>query len=482
LHLPLPHVLIYPAFGNLFLAFYVPVVCCIVFTEREMSTETNPATAGAASMFKKKIRVSSGVRQLDRQLGALFIGDNVVWYDDAGSLASTFSLNFVQESQRQDKPLIYITFDRSPRTLLEDLGPLAQNQHLTILDCFTHGKGDGSEVFSKFYEKDGAQWPYRIVRINAPGDPDVVSEAFYSLHGTMKGDVRFVFDSLTGMQDLWGGEEAILKFYSHACPRLYELDTIAYWIMEKGAHSERLRANINHIAQVAIDLSVNRGKSALTILKADKRTPDALNTPLVYWNDGLDVAFETETGKGGTIDLGGRVRQIRKRQAMPQKELAALVGVTPSTISQIESGTIYPSLPGLYKIAQVLNVQVAAFFQDRSDPAGQVVFSGAGTRVGLSDLPKRDVVGYRLSPADFDAAAEPYLIEIPAGKKLPAHFFIHKGQEMGYLLEGHVELKIGSRLVPAKPGDVIYLSREIPSQWKNTGRGRVRLLWVKIKK
>ena len=170
-------------------------------------------------MFKKKIRVSSGVSQLDRQLGGLFIGDTVVWYDNAGSLASIFSLNFIQESQRQNKPLIYltgelpfqwkntgewtarllwvqnkpliyITFDRSPKTLLEDLGSLAENQHLTILDCFTHGKGDGSEVFSKFYEKDGAQWPYQIVRINAPGDPQVVSEAFYNLHGTMTGDVR----------------------------------------------------------------------------------------------------------------------------------------------------------------------------------------------------------------------------------------------------------------------------------------------------
>ena len=432
-------------------------------------------------MFKKKIRVSSGVSQLDRQLGGLYIGDNVVWYDDAGSLASTFSLNFIRESQHHNKPLIYISFDRSPRTLLEDLGPLAENQHLTILDCFTHGKGDGSEVFSKFYEKDGAQWPYRIVRINEPGDPEVVSDAFYSLHGTMDGDVRFVFDSLTGMQDLWGGEEAILKFYSHACPRLYELDTIAYWIMEKGAHSDRLRANINHIAQVAIDLSVNRGKSALTILKADKRSPDSLNTPLIYWNDGLDVAFETETGKGGNIDLGGRVKQIRNRQAMPQKELAALVGVTPSTISQIESGTIYPSLPGLFKIAQVLNVPVAAFFQERTDAAGQAVFSGKAARVPLADLPKGDVSGYRLFPADVDADAEPYLIEIPSGKKLSAHFFAHKGQELGYLLEGHLELKIGSRLYPAGPGDVILLAREFPSQWRNTGKEVARLLWVKIK-
>jgi transcriptional regulator with XRE-family HTH domain/KaiC/GvpD/RAD55 family RecA-like ATPase len=434
-------------------------------------------------MFKKKTRVSSGVGRLDRQLGGLFIGDNVVWYDNAGSLAATFSLNFIRESQRQNKPLIYISFDRSPRTLLEDLGPLAENRHMTILDCFTHGKGDGSEVFSKFYEKDGAQWPYQIVRINDPQDPGVVSEAFYGLHSAMKGDVRFVFDSLTGMQDLWGGEEAILKFYSHACPRLYELDTIAYWIMERGAHSERLRANINHIAQVAVELSVNRGKSSLTILKADKRRPDALNTPMVYWNDGLDVAFESESGKGGNIDLGGRVKQIRQRQGMPQKELAAAVGVTPSTISQIESGTIYPSLPALFKIAQVLEVPVAGLFQDRSDQARQVVFTGGGTRMTLSaDLSKQDVAAYRLSPAGFDADAEPCLIEIPAGKKLSAHFMIHKGQEIGYLIEGRLELKIGSRVHQARAGDVIYLAGKLPSHWKNRGTTTARLFWVKINK
>ena len=86
--------------------------------------------------------------------------------------------------------------------------------------------------------------------------------------------------SFAGQQETYlniQGEDAILKFYSRACPRLYELDTIAYWIMDKGAHSERLRASINQIAQVAIELSISRGKSALTIRKADKRKPDALN-------------------------------------------------------------------------------------------------------------------------------------------------------------------------------------------------------------
>ena len=29
-------------------------------------------------------------------------------------------------------------------------------------------------------------------------------------------------------------------------------------------------------------------------------------------------------------------------------------------------------------------------------------------------------------------------------------------------------------------GDVIYLEDDMPTQWKNTGKGAARLLWVKI--
>ncbi|MGI9568709.1 MAG: helix-turn-helix domain-containing protein, partial [Desulfobulbia bacterium] len=88
-------------------------------------------------MSLKKIRVTSGVDQLDKLLDELYIADNVVWHDDAGSLAAVFCLSFIQVSQAQNKPLIYASFDRSPRNLIEKLGPLANNRNLIILDCFT---------------------------------------------------------------------------------------------------------------------------------------------------------------------------------------------------------------------------------------------------------------------------------------------------------------------------------------------------------
>lgn len=431
-------------------------------------------------MFSEKVRVSTGLSELDRYLDGLYIGDNVIWYDEAGSLAFPFTLNLVQESQKHSKPLIYAIFDRSPKTLVEELGPLAQDPQLTILDCFTHGKGDGSSVFSKFYEKNGAQWPYKIVKVNEPWKPEKVAESIYGIHQTLSGDVRFVFESLTGMQDLWGGEDSVLKFYSHSCPRLYELETIAYWVVEKGAHSNRLKAHINQIAQVAIDLAIKRGKSTLTILKAHNRKPKSLNKPESFWADGMAVSFDIEKTVPSGLDLGARLKQLRTKQGMNQKELAGMVGVTPSTISQIESNLIYPSLPALFKMAQILSVDAGYFFQSKSAGHKPSVFAGGGKAAMFPDLPKGSIKGQHLLPLDLPSPIEPYFLEIPAGKKLPSHFFVHKGEEFGFLFEGELQVTIQNCVKHLTAGDVVYLTRHIPSQWKNSGKKAARMIWLKI--
>ncbi len=430
----------------------------------------------------EKVPVSSGVPQLDHLLAGLFIGDNVVWHDDAGSLASVFCLSFLHVSQSQNKPLIYVSFDRSPRNLIEKLGPLSENPLLTILDCFTFGKGAGSSVFLKFYEESGSEKPCPIVRVDDPRQMDRVVERLYELHAPMKGDVRLVFESLTGMAELWGGEEQVLQFYSHSCPRLYELNTVAYWVMEKKAHTPRFRAQINQIAQVAIDLSIKRGTTSLTILKAEKRDLDHFHKPHHYWVKDQILSFDTEKRIGRGIDLGQRVKELRTKKGLSQTELAQFVGVTPSTISQIESNLIYPSLPGLLKMAEILSIEVSSFFQGKADPKKRVVFSAQeAVAVKFSDLPEGSIQGKYLTPIDLETKAEPYVIEIPPFQTLSAHFFIHKGEEMGYLLSGELQVKLKKDLYSLHPGEVIYLVSEMPMEWKNPGPEVARLFWVKIK-
>ena len=339
---------------------------------------------------------------------ALLIGDNVVWLDDAGSLATVFCNNFIMASQSQERPLIYVTFDRSPKNLLEKLGPLAGYPEMTILDCFTNGMGDGSDVFMKFYQDQEHQQSVNVVLVDNPTDPAEVADRLFELQSGLTGDVRFVMESITGMQELWGGEDAMINFYSHACPRLYELNTIAYWIMEKGAHSQRLKSAITQIAQVVLELSIKRGTTSLTVVKAENRTPDSLHKPLNYWTKGNSVSFDSQRRATGRFDLGKRLKELRAKKGLSQTDLAKLVGVTPSTISQVESNHIYPSLPALIKMADVLSVDISSFFYESAEERQRLVFSADdAVEVKLGDLPAGALSARLLTPMDLDRKAEP---------------------------------------------------------------------------
>ncbi|MFH1102487.1 MAG: helix-turn-helix domain-containing protein [Pseudomonadota bacterium] len=428
------------------------------------------------------VSVPSGVDHLDDLLNGLYVGDNVVWHDDSGSLADLFCLNFIRKSEAQKKPIIYVSFDRSPKNLADKLGPLADYKKLIILDGFTQGKGAGSAIFLKYYEEKEKRPACRIHMMKSPDRPETVMDILYGIHASLSGDVRLVFESLTGMQELWGSEDAVIRFYSHSCPRLYELNTIAYWILEKRAHTSRLRAQINRIAQVAIELAVKRGTTSLTILKAEKRDLEAQNRPYVYWTKEMNVFLETEKGASGRQNIGRRLKNLRKRRDLSQAELARLVGVTASSVSQVESNQIYPSLSALMKMADVLSVDVSAFFREEETQKERVVFPfSLATEIKSRNILKGEVQIRRLSPIDFKGKAEPYLFEIPAGMTLSNHFFACKGEEMGYVLSGAVCFQMNDTDYTGNTGDVISFTSASPNRWWNPGQSIARLLWIIIR-
>ncbi len=432
-------------------------------------------------MASENKHIHSGVTDLDQLLGGLFIGDNVVWHDSAGSLAPVFWMNFVRAAQTQEKPMIYVCFDRSPKNLLEKLGSLGQVPELTVLDCFTCGKGESSGIFLQFYDKPESEFPCRIIRMEDPQNIESVAETIFEIHRHLKGEVCFIFESLTGMQDLWENEDTVLKYYSRTCPRLYELNTVAYWMMEKEAHSPRLRAHINAIAQVAIELSVKRGKTFLTLLKAENRQIETQDEPLLYWTRDLEVTFQPEGRAISRFDLGPRVKALRKQRGLSQTELARLIGVTPSNISQVESNIIFPSIPALIKMAEILSVEISAFFQEPDLIVRRSVFRGSqGIEVQLNDLPKGSIFAKRLLPLDMDELADPYLIEIPPGKKLLSHFFLFKGEEIGHLISGTIQMKLNQTLHEINRGDTVFLTDNTPSQWINSGEEPARFFWIKL--
>jgi Nif-specific regulatory protein len=87
----------------------------------------------------------------------------------------------------------------------------------------------------------------------------------------------------------------VLRFFGHLCPRLYDLDTIAYWLLETEAHSHGFLAKIRHITQVVIDVAVAGGVRTITVRKAVNRRSTDFGVPQRFEvvGNGITIAAES---------------------------------------------------------------------------------------------------------------------------------------------------------------------------------------------
>jgi transcriptional regulator with XRE-family HTH domain len=176
--------------------------------------------------------------------------------------------------------------------------------------------------------------------------------------------------------------------------------------------------------------------------------------------------------------LGERIRALRAERSLQQRQLAEKAGLTPSMVSQIESGRLSPSLNTVGKLAAALGVPIASLFDGQ--PAGQVhvtrkrdypvvSFDGTSERwavlgAGLFDGKIRGVVS-TLAPRSRGVKTDKVVIK-PGQMKL------------FYVLDGEVALHYGGDRHQLEAGDSALLDGGTPHGWENLGTRTARALWV----
>lgn len=64
----------------------------------------------------------------------------------------------------------------------------------------------------------------------------------------------------------------------------------------------------------------------------------------------------------GELSIGERVREIRRKRGLSQKELAEAADVSQATIAQLETGRKDPSVKTLRKLSDALDIDIATLF------------------------------------------------------------------------------------------------------------------------
>lgn len=414
--------------------------------------------------------ISSGIPSLDTIIDSLYVGDNVIWEVDAGTCYDVFIRSFIKQSFIDKQKVIFIGFNKSPQSVLNAMKSYLSPEHFILVDCFTSGKGKNDNTFLKFYDKP---LDLEIIRISNPKDINEFTHKLNSIEDSLPPGARYVFDSLTGMQDLWGDENKTYKFFTYMCPRLYDLDTVAYWLLEKGAHSQKFKANLRHITQVVFELYGRKEALYIKAHKTEGRKDRTAFKPHSYEIEDNEIFVTSAKKAPAKFDIGSRIKTARIKLGMSQKELADKMGMTSSFISQTESNQISPSLNSFLQIAEILNIDPVQLFQKNKKTRDT-------SWLIQQDLIKQNIIEktreYSIYNIVSNGSALAYITVINPGEHLNRHFSQHKKNELIYVLKGKASVKIDAEEREIKAGDSIYLKDSAPSEWRNTTKERVEFI------
>jgi len=414
-------------------------------------------------------KIVSGITDLDSLIDSLYAGDNVVWEVEAGTSSEIFLHHFIRQSFADHQNVIYISFNKSPQSILQQIGDIPSQENFKLLDCFTSGKGKNDRTFNKFYENHSDT---NVIKVDEPVMINSFTTILKSIEGNLPTGTRYIFDSLTGMQDLWGDENNTYKFFTYMCPRLYDLGTVAYWVLEKEAHSQAFKANLRHITQVVLELYKRKDKLYIKALKLDGRSLREAFKPHLYEIDSNKKILIATVRKEPSFDIGTKIKELRTKISMSQKELADRVDLTPSFISQLENNQISPSLNSFMQICNALGVAPGAILEEKKLDDVQWLIKKEKIFSNPS-ITEDGIKGYRIvkngTMSGTLLVLEPYV-------NIDKHFIPEEGKKLIYVLKGDISVVIDNKEKILRVGDSIYLKGEIPSLWKNEGGDKAELL------
>ncbi|WP_284163961.1 cupin domain-containing protein [Frigidibacter sp. SD6-1] len=173
-----------------------------------------------------------------------------------------------------------------------------------------------------------------------------------------------------------------------------------------------------------------------------------------------------------TFDTGARLKAEREARKLSQRQLAALAGVTAAMISMIEQNRTSPSIGTLKKILSGLNMPLSAFFAEDEPAATKWHFTHEEFREitppGGSADPK---ISFLRVGHTTDSALLVLYEHYKPGADTGPDLYSHESEEAGVVVEGQIELTVGTETRLLKTGDGYHFNSRQPHRFRNPGPG-----------
>lgn len=194
----------------------------------------------------------------------------------------------------------------------------------------------------------------------------------------------------------------------------------------------------------------------------------------------IKIARENgEAAIAAPLDLGARVRELRRAKGWTLEQAAATGGLARSTLSKIENGQMSPTYEALKKLALGLGISVPQLFTPA--PAAQVSGRMAVTKSGEGQMQATTTYEHQLLANTLSKKQMlPYRATIRARDMEDFDGWVrHEGEEFLYVLTGVVRLYTEFYApVDLRRGDSAYYDASMGHNVISLSEDDATLLWV----
>jgi quercetin dioxygenase-like cupin family protein/DNA-binding Xre family transcriptional regulator len=163
---------------------------------------------------------------------------------------------------------------------------------------------------------------------------------------------------------------------------------------------------------------------------------------------------------------------------MRLKDVAQSAGCSESMLSKIENERAIPSLTTLHRLCKALNLSVSALLSSDTAEPWTIMRPEQRRTIGHSKAAGSEgVLAEILVPSAEGRLLEGFLVVIEPGGHTNGTLQ-HKGEEVGFVVEGQLELTINSEKHLLRAGDSFYFPSDLPHAYRNPGKTVMRAVWI----
>jgi len=156
------------------------------------------------------------------------------------------------------------------------------------------------------------------------------------------------------------------------------------------------------------------------------------------------------------MNIGIRLRRIRRIQGRTLQQVADQAKITKSLLSKIENGSSMPPIATLTRIAKALGVDIAALLSN-SKQEGAIYIAASDT--SKTTLTNKGYDFFSFANERPDKLMHVYLFTAKKGQ-VKRQALSHRGEEFIYILKGRTRYTVGNTQYTLKAGDALYFDSE----------------------